>query len=159
MLLQSLATPTVAALQAAEPITIRATGWSATTYGVWALVVLMTPILIALFRMWPAMRKLKNESDGSLRTDLFARIKALEEGAAAERRDAARKVMAMQNKMDAITRQFIQFQLAVVKHMPSEFAPEIQRASANLMSVIAKDVDEFAPEELNHPLPGDPEAS
>lgn len=138
------AAATLGAVKAAEPVVVTSTGWSPTTYGVWALVILMTPILIALFRMWPSMRKLRNESDGSLRQDLLARIKALEEGQTQEREDCQRRLTAMQNKMDAVTRQFVQFQLTVVRYMPEEFAPHAQRAAANLMAVIAKDVGEFA---------------
>lgn len=136
------------AAKLAEPVTVRSTGWSPTSIGVWTLVAVMTPLVIALFRLWPAMRKLRNESDGSLRGDLLKRIQALEAAQVTERTQHQAEMMALQNKLDAVVRQFVQFQLTVVRHMPSEFAPEIQRASANLMAVIARDVSEFTPDEL-----------
>ncbi len=136
------------AVKLAEPVAVRATGWSPTSIGVWTLVGIMTPVVIALFRLWPAMRKLRNESDGSLRGDLLKRIQALENSQTAERGQHAREMLAVQNKLDAVVRQFVQFQLTVVRHMPSDFAPEIQRASANLMAVISRDVSEFTPDEL-----------
>lgn len=136
------------AAKAAEPVVVRSTGWSPTSIGVWTLVAVMTPLVIALFRLWPAMRKLRNESDGSLRGDLLKRIQALEAAQVNERTQHQAEMMALQNKLDAVVRQFVQFQLTVVRHMPSDFAPEIQRASANLMAVIARDVSEFTPAEL-----------
>ena len=148
----------VAAAAPAEPVEVRASGWSPTSIGVWTLVILLTPLVVALTRMWPAMRKLRNESDGSLRSDLLDRIKTLETAQLHEREHCTRQLMAMQNKMDAVTRQFVQFQLTVVRYMPEEFAPQAQRAAANLMAVIAKDVSEFAPVELDPAEPAPPSA-
>ena len=127
-------------------VPIRATGWGWTAYGVWALVILMTPIVVALTRMWPAMKKLRNEADGSLRTDLMGRLAKVEADLAAERRECNCQLHAMQNKMDAVMRQFVQFQITVARYMPAEHASKAQNVANRLLEIIATDVEEFAPE-------------
>lgn len=44
-------------------------------YGIWTLVALA---VVTAIKGWPALKKLQNESDGSLRADLLARISGLE---------------------------------------------------------------------------------
>jgi hypothetical protein len=130
----------VDAASQAAPIATHATGWSWTSYGVWALVGLLTPIMVAFMRMWPAMRKLRNESDGSLRSDLMKLL-------AAERRDCSRRIGGLQNKMDAMTRQFVSFQIVVARALPNEAAPHAQAAADRLMDIVMRPTEQFEPSE------------
>lgn len=139
---------------AEAPVPIRSTGWSWTAYGVWTLVAVMTPIAIAAFRMIPAMRKINVDADQSLRKDLMEEVQKLRKEQAEERADCDRKLGSMQRKMDAVTRQFVSFQLVVARYLPADYAPEAQNAANRLMAVIAQDVDEFIPgEEIHRPEP------
>lgn len=57
--------------------------------GVWTLVVIA---IITLIKGWPALRRLSIEADGSLRRDLFTRIRELEEELVTERRCSAQRL-------------------------------------------------------------------
>lgn len=64
--------------------------------GGWGLLAL---IILALVKGWPALRKLQIEQDGSLRTDLLTRIKALEEALAKERRDCSELIADLRREL------------------------------------------------------------
>jgi len=54
------------------PIAVR------TTAGVAGIWVLVAAVIVVAIKAWPLLRKMQLEADGSLRTDLLARIAALE---------------------------------------------------------------------------------
>ena len=136
------------------PIPIKSTGWSWTSIGVWVLVAVMTPLALAAIRAWPAMRKINADADQSLRKDLMEEVQKLRSEQVAERVECDRKLGNMQRKMDAVTRQFVQFQLVIARFLPDEYAPEAQNAANRLMNVITADVDEFtSEEEIGRPEP------
>lgn len=54
--------------------------------GVWGIVAVM---VIVLIRTWPALTKLRNDSDASLRADLLQRLSAVETQLAEARKEAA----------------------------------------------------------------------
>lgn len=105
--------------------------------GVWSL---LATVLVALIRAWPAIKQRVNEArrdeldaNSKLRGDLLGRIASLE--AAAIQRDAAmleerrrcdEKLRDMQEKLDGLLSQFIQFQLSTARAIPpGNRTPEI----------------------------------
>lgn len=59
------------------------------TPGGWGIWTLVTIVAAALIRMWPAMKKLQNEADGSLRHDLLLMIADLRKELAIEKQRCA----------------------------------------------------------------------
>ena len=75
----------------------------------------------------PDRRRARTEADGSLRTDLLKRVADLEADLAEERRRCDEELRSMRDRLDGITRTFIQYQLAVARAVPpSQRSPEIE---------------------------------
>lgn len=64
----------------------------------WALVVMVS---LALIKSWPALRKLRMEEDGALRSDLLARINKLEGDVAQERLTCAEQIAELRRDYEA----------------------------------------------------------
>lgn len=64
--------------------------------GIWTL---LAVVLVALIKAWPALAKIANEGDASLRTALLTRITNLEGELADERRECARKLELMSQEI------------------------------------------------------------
>lgn len=60
-------------MQRVTGIELTGVSWGAT--GVWTLVILM---VVTFIKVWPLLSKIRTEADGSLRTDLLARVGVLE---------------------------------------------------------------------------------
>lgn len=64
----------------------------------WTLVAV---VLLAVIKGWPALKKLQVEEDGSLRSDLMARITKLEDELAVERKACAELIAEMRRDYEA----------------------------------------------------------
>lgn len=121
--------------------------------GIWAV---FLTLIVALVRIWPAIKKLQNESDASLRADLMKRVTELEsrlqseqtyweERVRAEQKECDEKVRGLEgtvrdltSRLEGVTRQFIQYQLAVGHAVsPIQRTPEMDEALSNLERVIS----------------------
>lgn len=67
-------------------------------YGIWLIAF---GLLATLVKVWPALRRLSLEADGSLRADLLARIAKLEKDAIEERRTCEERISAIAAERDA----------------------------------------------------------
>lgn len=130
------------------------TGWGPGTYALYAILLLISPLVIALFKYLPTMRSLKDQSDDTLRKDLLARInevedqltearKSFDRAIAEERASCDRRLDAYQRKMDAITRKFFQFQLSLVQYLPSSAAPIAQKSADHILEIIEQPIESF----------------
>lgn len=63
----------------------------------WSLVAV---VAVALIKGWPALRKIKMEEDGSLRSDLLGRIKELEEGLSGANKSCAEMIAEIRHDYD-----------------------------------------------------------
>ena len=63
--------------------------------------VLVAAVVLALVKAWPALKKLQVEEDGSLRSDLMARITKLEDELAVERKSCAELIAEMRRDYEA----------------------------------------------------------
>jgi hypothetical protein len=124
------------------------TGWGPGTYILLAILVAITPLVVALFRYLPIMRKLQDSSDVSLRKDLMMEIEKLRAEQRRERRECDRRLDAYQTKMDQITRTFFQFQLSLVRYLPAQAGSVAQQSVDHILEIISKPIEDFmsAPE-------------
>lgn len=63
--------------------------------------VLVAVVVLALVKAWPALRKLQIEEDGSLRSELMARITRLETDLSKERSDCANLIAELRKDYEA----------------------------------------------------------
>jgi len=95
---------------------------------------LLVAFLVTVLKIWPAVRKLQNESDASLRTDLMKRVKELEDRLRDEQRECEQQIAELRGQLDGVMRQFIQYQIAVGQAIPlSKRSPEIEAAMQSLI--------------------------
>lgn len=105
--------------------------------GIWTMVLLM---VASLFKMWPALRKIAADSDGSLRTDLLGRVRQLEVDRAAddirhtqemvaERQRCAQEIGELRQQIIGMQRQIMEFQIVIARSYPldKDIPPEMQR--------------------------------
>lgn len=103
--------------------------------GIWVLVFGLAGVIV---KIWPAIKKLQNESDASLRADLMRRVTELENRLREEQKNCEQEVAALRNQLEGVTRQFIQFQIAVGQAVPlTSRTPEMESALKNLSRVIS----------------------
>jgi vacuolar-type H+-ATPase subunit I/STV1 len=147
--------------EAVVPLATKTVGWSSTTWVMTVLCALVTPVFIAALKFLISRQTIEYKADGSLRTDLLARIGAVERAQAKEReafateraafvreitqerKDCERRLDGMQKKMDAVTRQFVQFQLIVAGSIPADKTPMAQAAVERLLEIVSQDVSVF----------------
>lgn len=132
--------------------------------GTWTLVVV---VALALIKAWPALRKLQNEADNSLRADMLKRIDDLEKTIkdertasyndriacgerisimerrlSEERRECDNKLHDMQIQIDGLIRQIALMSTNhVVSIMPSE-TPETNKAAGRMRNLLNRIEDE-----------------
>jgi hypothetical protein len=105
---------------------------------IWAL---LATVLLALFKIWPAIKRLQNESDASLRTDLMRRVTELEKHLLDEQRECDRRISDLQSKLDGVLRQFLAYQLAVEQAVPPDRrSPAIDSALESLRASLGEGI-------------------
>lgn len=116
------------------------------TIGIWGLLGLA---FITLIKTWPIIqqrvieaRAQQADEDQSLRTDLLSRIGELEEELREERKRCSEELQRLRGELIGVTRQFVQFQLAVAQAIPpTSMTPEMIKALGDLARVTSGEAD------------------
>jgi hypothetical protein len=105
------------------------------SYGIWALVVM---VLIAYFRVKPQLDTIRVSSDVQFRTDLMARVHAVEEQMAAqsiaheaamreERLTCERDMAVLRGEIAKLRRQISAFEVTIARTYPQGIPTDMQR--------------------------------